>query len=66
VRIFCGQGVLQMRTSALFGVKNIGFLKFVVCLHGQGERGLSQCGHFADKGKGVNFSRTSFTGGHLC
>jgi len=27
----------------------------MVCLHGQGE--LSQCGPFADRGEGVNFSR---------
>jgi len=45
-----GGRVLQMRTSALFDAKNIGFLKFMVCQHGQ--RGLSQCGHFVDKGRG--------------
>jgi len=33
-----------------------GDLQMLECLHKQG--GLSQCGHFADKGvKGVNFSR---------
>jgi len=31
------------------------FSKYMVCLHGQG--GLSQCGHFVDKRKGVNFLR---------
>jgi len=29
----------------------------MVCPHGQGGRGLSQCGHFADKGGEVNFLR---------
>jgi len=29
--------------------------KFMVCPHEQG--GLKQCGHFADKREGVNFSR---------
>jgi len=33
------------------------FSKFMVCQHGQGGRGLSQCEHFSDKGEGVNFSR---------
>jgi len=46
-----------MRTSALFGAKISDFLKFVMCPHGQGERGLSQCGHFVDKGEGVNILR---------
>jgi len=31
-----GEGVLQMRTSALFGAKTPQFSKFMVCLHGQG------------------------------
>jgi len=37
-----------MWTSSIFGAKNKDFSKFMVCPHGQG--GLSQCGHFADKG----------------
>jgi len=41
-----GEGILQMRTSALFGAKNFGFFE----IYG----GLSHCGHFADKG-GDNF-----------
>jgi len=48
-----------MRTSALFGAKTPDFSKFMVCSHGQGERWLSQCGHFSDKGERVNFSRFS-------
>jgi len=35
----------------------------MMCLHGQGERrGLSQCGHFADRGEGslCDFVPTSF------
>jgi len=32
-------GALQMRKTALFGVKYFEFLKFMVCPHGQG--GLS-------------------------
>jgi len=43
-----------MRTSALFDAK---ILKFKVCPHGQGGSGLSQCGHFSDKGGGIKFSR---------
>jgi len=44
-----------MRTSALFGEKNIGFFE----IYGMfaRTRGLSQFGHFAEKGKGVNFLR---------
>jgi len=51
-----------MQTSTLFGAKNFGFLKFMVCPHGQGGRGLSQCGHFSNKGEGSScsdFVRTS-------
>jgi len=47
--------------------KNPYLLKFMVCLHGQGERGeLSQCGHFSDKRVGFifhDFVRTSFMDG---
>jgi len=34
-----------MRTSALFGEKTPDFLKFMMCLHGQGGRRLSECVH---------------------
>jgi len=48
-----------MRTSALFGAKNLRF--FVIYdVFGRIRKkdGLrSQCGHFSDKRKGVNFSR---------
>jgi len=44
------RGVLQMRTSALFGAKNIEFFEiYSVSARTRGEGGLSQCGHFADK-----------------
>jgi len=33
-----------MRTSELFGAKNFGFFKYMMCPHRQGEGGLSQCG----------------------
>jgi len=46
-----------MRTSVHFGAKNSDFLKFMVYPHGQG--GLSQYGHFTDKGERVNFPRIS-------
>jgi len=59
-----GRGVFRCGRSH-FLVENItDFLKFMVCPHGQGGWGLSQCGHFADKGgRGSichNFVRTSF------
>jgi len=45
-----------MWTSALFGVKTSDFSKFVVCVPTDKWGGeLSKCGHFADKGEGVNF-----------
>jgi len=56
--------ILQMRTFALFGAKNSDYSKFMACTHRQG--GLSQCEHFADKGKGLffrGFVRTSFMDG---
>jgi len=61
-----GEGVLQIQTSALFG-EHLDFLKFMVCPHGQGRRGLRQCGHFADKEGSIfrDFVRTSFTDGPL-
>jgi len=46
-----------MWTPYFLVCKKFGFFKFMVCPHGQASRGLSQCGHFADKGEGVNFSR---------
>jgi len=56
-----------MRTTALFGAKNIRLFEILVCPHGQG--GLSQCGHFADNGgRGINFLRFRvdvFYGRHL-
>jgi len=61
--VFRTAGVLQMRTNALFGAKNFGFSKVMVCPHGQGW--FSHCGHFSDK-EGVffrNFVRTSFMEG---
>jgi len=56
-----GRGVLQMWTSVLFGAKNIGFFRNLWCVHTDKRgRGLSQCRHFADKGKErANFSRFS-------
>jgi len=55
-------GVLQIRTFAFFDAKNIEFFKiYSVSARIKGEgRGLSQCGHFSDKGGkwgGINFSR---------
>jgi len=61
--IFRTRGVLQIRTSALFGAKTLDFLN--LCLHGQGGRRLSQCGHFSVKGEGSifrDFMRASFNG----
>jgi len=49
-----GGGVFRYGCPHFFR-KNFGFLKFMVCPHGLGGRGLNQCGHFADKGGGVNF-----------
>jgi len=46
--------ILQMRTSILFGAKTSDFSKFMVCPHGQGMRGLNQCGL---RERGINFSR---------
>jgi len=42
-----------MWTSALLGTKISDFSKFMVCPHGQ--RGLSQFGHFATRGRGSIF-----------
>jgi len=65
----CGQGVLQMRTSILFGAKTSDFSKFMVCPHGQwgGRRRVSQCGYFTNKREVIfrDFVRTSFMDGSL-
>jgi len=56
-----GGGVLQMRTSALFGAKNFGCFEIYGVSVGGG--GLRQCGHFSDKVRGSifrDFVRTSF------
>jgi len=45
-----------MRTFALFVTKISVFLKSIVGPHGQGERGLSQCGYCFGQDGGVNFS----------
>jgi len=46
--------------------KTLDFSKFMMWPQGQGERGLSQCGHFVSNGKGEpifrDFERTSFYG----
>jgi len=61
-----------MQTSALFSAKTSDFSKFMVCPHGQGGGGLSQCGHFSDKERRSifrDFVRASFTDGpyvHCC
>jgi len=57
---------VQMRTSALSGANTSDFFKFMVCPHGQGGRGLSQCEHFVDSRWGLifrDFVRTSFMDG---
>jgi len=46
--------VFQMRTSAILVQETLDFLKFMVCMHGQGGRTSAIfCGQ---GGKGVNFS----------
>jgi len=62
--IFRKRGVFQMRTPSLFDAKNFGFFEiYGVSARTRGE-GLSQGGHFSDKGGGgqffCNFVRTSF------
>jgi len=53
-----------MRTSAPFGAKNFEFFEIYGVSARTRGRGLSQCGHFSDKGEGGsifrNFVRTSF------
>jgi len=56
-----------MRTFAHFGAKNFGFLKFLVCLHGQGDKASAD--NFWRKGRGSNFLdflQTFFMDGSLC
>jgi len=51
VRTFFRQGVLQIRTSALFGAKNFKFFKiYGVSARTRGRS--SKCGHFADQWDG--------------
>jgi len=52
------RNILQLRTSVLFGAKNSGFSKFMMCLHGQGG-GLSQCGQRRRCSTFRSFVRTS-------
>jgi len=57
-----------MRTPALFGSKHIGFFEiYGVSVRTRLRRGLSQYGHFSDKGGSVfrDFMRTSFMDGSL-
>jgi len=43
-----------MRTSAIFGAKNVGFFKiYGVSARTKGDGELSQCEHFSDKGADV-------------
>jgi len=46
-----------MWTSAFFGAKNFGFFEIYGVSAWTSGGGLSQCGHFANKGEVVNFSR---------
>jgi len=55
--IFRTRGVLPIRASALFGAKNTEFFEIYGVSAWTRGRGLNQCGHFSDKGEGVNFSR---------
>jgi len=64
--------VPQMRTSAIFGAKTSDFLKFMVCSHGKGARGLvtvrmflrqlreEGCKHFFSSGGGRTLSPLDF------
>jgi len=49
------RGVVQMRSSTLFGAKNFEFSKFIVCPHGQRGRGRASADIF--RTREVNFSR---------
>jgi len=61
--------VLQVRMFALFGAKNFEFFEIYGVSARTKGRGLSQCGHFVDKGSGSSvfrdFVRTSFMHGPL-
>jgi len=46
-----------MRTSAIFGAKYLRIFRNLWCVRTDKGRGFSKCGHFEDKGKGINFSR---------
>jgi len=47
-----GEGSFRSGRPHFFCNKTSDFSKFMVCPHGQGGRGLSQCGHFSDMGEG--------------
>jgi len=67
--IFWTKGVLQMRTSELFGAKTFGFLEIYGMSARSREEELNQCRHFSNKTRGRvifrNFVRTSFMDGSL-
>jgi len=51
--------------SAIFDAKTSDYSKFMGCPHGQSGEGLSQSGHFADKGEGCQIF-ASLCGRLLC
>jgi len=57
-RTFCrqGEGFFWCKRPHFLVQKLLDFSKLMVCPHGQGKRGMSQCGHFSDKGRGQFFS----------
>jgi len=42
--------IFQMRTAALYGAKNFGFFEIFEVSAPIGGGGVSQCGHFSNKG----------------
>jgi len=67
VRTFCGKGgrgFFSCGRPYFLAQKNLGFFEiYVVSARTRREGGLSQCGHYADKGEGSifrDFMRTSF------
>jgi len=63
-----GRGFFRCGCPHFLVQKNSDFSKFLVCPHGQEGGGLSQCGYFVNKGRGVNFRdfvRTSVMYGPL-
>jgi len=46
-----------MRTSAFFGTKDFGYSEIYDIFSQIIEGGFNQCGHFANKRRGVNFSQ---------